>query len=189
MTETKTVFFVGKPGCGKGTQAKLLSEKTGWPVISAGKQFRAIAAEDTPVGRKVKSEIDAGFLAPHWFAMYLYQKSLFALSEDASVIFDGFNRKLPEAELVVSSLTWLNRPFSVIYIDVSDEEVERRLELRKDIDGRADDHVVAERLKEYYEYTDPAINVFRQAGVLIEVNGEQEPEKIAADIQTALNLA
>ena len=189
MTETRTLFFVGKPGCGKGTQAKLLSGTTGWPVISAGKQFRAIADEDTPVGRKVKSEIDAGLLAPHWFAMYLYQKSLFALEQDASVIFDGFNRKLPEAELVVSSLTWLERPFSVIYISVSDTEVERRLELRKDIDGRADDHVVAERLKEYYEYTNPAIDIFRQAGVLIEINGEQAPEKIAEDITAALHLS
>jgi len=189
MAETKTIFFVGKPGCGKGTQAKLLSRATGWPVISAGKQFRAIAEEDTPIGRKVKSEIDSGLLAPHWFAMYLYQKSLFALEEDASVIFDGFNRKLPEAELVVSSLAWLERPFSVIYIAVSDKEVERRLELRKKIDRRADDHVVAERLKEYYEHTDSAIDVFRQAGALIEINGEQDPEKIAEDITAVLHLS
>lgn len=189
MAETRTIFFVGKPGCGKGTQAKLLSEATGWPVISAGKQFRAIAAEDTPVGRKVKSEIDAGLLAPHWFAMYLYQKSLFALEERTSVIFDGFNRKLPEAELVVSSLIWLERSFSVVHISVSDEEVERRLDLRKNIDGRADDHVVEERLKEYYEYTDPAIDIFRQANVLIEINGEQTPEQIAEDIKTALHLS
>ncbi len=88
--ETHTIFFIGKPGCGKGTQAKLLSERTGWTVISAGQQFRAIAALDTRVGRKIKSEIEAGLLAPHWFAMYLFQKALFSLPSDASVIFDGF---------------------------------------------------------------------------------------------------
>src|SRR6185437_3141553 len=89
----RTIFFVGKPGCGKGTQAKLLAEKTGWAVFAAGKLFRGISHENTPVGRKVKEENDAGLLQPHWFAMYLYLKSLFSIPDDASAIFDGFNRK------------------------------------------------------------------------------------------------
>lgn len=187
--ETRTIFFVGKPGCGKGTQAKLLSAKTGWSTISAGKQFRAIALEDTPVGHKVKSQIDSGALMPHWFAMYLYQKALFALPADASVIFDGFNRKIPEAELIVSSLEWLGRPFTVVNIVVSDEEVRRRLVIRKETDGRADDSVVGERLKEYETYTAAAIEIFRKTGNLVEVNGEQAPEKIAEEIALALSLA
>lgn len=182
------MFFVGKPGCGKGTQAKLLAEKTHWPVISAGKQFRAIAAEDTPVGRKVKSEIDAGMLAPHWFAMYLYQKALFAIPEGASVIFDGFNRKIPEAQLIIDSLAWLGRHFSIVHIKVSDEEVKKRLAGRSEHSGRADDFVVDERLKEFYEHTAQAIELFRKANVLIEVDGEQTPEKIAADVRNALNI-
>src|SRR3989344_2873926 len=111
--ETRTIFFIGKPGCGKGTQAKLLSEKTGWPVFGSGQEFRKIAEESTHVGKKVKQEIDAGILSPPWFAMYLYQKALFSVQEGQSVIFDGFNRKVPEAELVVDSLKWLGRPFAI----------------------------------------------------------------------------
>jgi adenylate kinase len=188
-TETRTIFFIGKPGCGKGTQAKLLAEKTGWQVISAGGQFRAIAAEDTPVGRKIKSEIDAGILAPHWFAMYLYLKALFGVEDITEpIIFDGFNRKIPEAELVIDSLKWLGRKPTIIKIRVSDEEVRRRLEGRKTIEGRADDHAVDERMKEFYEYTDPAVHLFDKAGILIEVNGEQSPEAIAADIAAALAI-
>jgi adenylate kinase len=186
--ETRTIFFVGKPGCGKGTQARLLSEKTGWPVLSAGKQFRAIAEEQTPVGRKIKSEIDAGFLAPHWFAMHLYLKSLFSIGDDSSAVFDGFNRKVQEAELVVSSLKWLGRPFSVVLIKVSDEEVEKRLGLRKEVEGRVDDNAVDERLKEYREHTERAIQIFRDEGTLIEVNGEQTPEAIAADVAKVLGV-
>lgn len=188
MNDTRTIFFIGKPGCGKGTQAKYLSEKTGWQVISAGSQFRALAAEDTPVGRKIKSEINVGDLAPHWFAMYLYLRALFAVGTDANIIFDGFNRKVPEAELVISSLKWLERPFVVVNIAVSDAEVERRLAGRKIVEGRADDNAVEERLKEYREYTEPAIDIFRAGGHLIEVNGEQAPEAIAADIAKALSL-
>lgn len=186
--EQRTIFFIGKPGCGKGTQAKLLALKTGWQIVSAGEQFRAISAEDTPVGHKVKIEMEAGDLAPHWFAMYLYLKSLFEAKEDADLIFDGFNRKLPEAELVVSSLMWLGRPFSIINLVISDDEVFRRLARRKEIEGRADDNVVEERLKEFHQHTDPAIALFRDAGVLAEVNGEQSVEAISADIHAALGL-
>lgn len=185
---TRTIFFIGKPGCGKGTQAKLLAEKTGWPVFGSGKLFREIAEENTPVGRKVKSEVDAGLLAPHWFAMYLYQKTIFSVAEDQSVIFDGFNRKVPEAELVVDSLKWLGRPFTILNIIVSDEEVQKRLALRKGVEGRVDDDAVDERLKEYNEYTKPALEVFRKAGTLIEINGEQTPEEIAVDIRSALGI-
>ena len=186
--DTRTVFFIGKPGCGKGTQAKLLAEKTGWHVISAGAQFRAIASEDTPVGRKIKSEIDIGDLAPHWFAMYLYLKALFTIDDTASIIFDGFNRKVPEAELVIDSLKWLGRPITVISIIVSDEEVRRRLAGRKILEGRADDNAVDERLKEYYAFTDPALQLFHKEGTLIEVNGEQAPEVIAEAISAALGI-
>lgn len=187
--DTRTIFFIGKPGCGKGTQAKLLSEKTGWKVISSGSQFRAIATEDTSVGRKVKSEMEAGLLSPHWFAMYLYLKALFSIGSDEGVIFDGFNRKVPEAELVIDSLAWLGRPFSILDIRVSDAEVQKRLAKRKDIEGRVDDSAVDERLKEYRGFTEPAIEIFRRDGTLIGINGEQTPEQIATDVNAALGLA
>lgn len=180
------IFFIGKPGCGKGTQAKLLADQAGWPIFASGKLFREIAKLDTPVGRKVKMENDAGMLAPHWFAMYLYMKSLFSIAEDSGVIFDGFNRKVPEAELVIDSLKWLNRSFVVLHIQVSDDEVRRRLSGRKEIEGRADDSAVDERLKEYYEHTEHAIEVFRATGRLLEIRGEQSPEEIAKDIREAL---
>jgi adenylate kinase len=186
--DTRTIFFIGKPGCGKGTQAKLLAEKTGWSVFSSGDLFRDIAREDTPVGRKVKEENYAGILQPYWFAMYLYLKALFSIPEDASIIFDGFNRKVPEAELIINSLKWLNRPFTILDIKVSDEEVQKRLALRKEEESRVDDAFVDERLKEYHTYTDPAIELFRKAGVLIEINGEQTREKIAEDISVALKI-
>lgn len=187
--EPKIIFFIGKPGCGKGTQAKLLAKRTEWPVFASGKLFRDIAKKDTPVGRKVKSENDAGMLAPHWFAMHLYLEALLSVSEDSGAIFDGFNRKVPEAELVVDSLRWLSRPFSVLNIKVSDEEVRNRLAGRKEVEGRADDSVVSERLQEYYEHTEPAIEVFRSIGSLVEIQGEQLPEKIAADIRAVLGIS
>jgi adenylate kinase len=186
--ETRTIFFFGKPGCGKGDQAKLLSDETGWKILSSGNDFRAMSAEHTPVGRKIKEINDAGLLQPYWLAEYLFLKNLFSLTENESVIFDGFGRKIPEAEFVIESLAWINRPFLVLHLKVSDEEIKKRLALRKELQGRADDHVVDERLKEYYEYTDPVIELFKKAGTLIEINGEQTREAIAEDIKKILNL-
>lgn len=180
---------MGKPGCGKGTQAKMLSERTGWHIFASGKLFREIAAEDSPVGRKVKQENDIGLLQPHWFAMYLYLKSLFSIPDHESAIFDGFNRKPQEANLIIESMKWLGRPFSVVLVEVSDEEVRKRIALRKETSGRADDAVADERLKEYYAHTAPSIDLFRSAGVLLEVNGEQTPEQVAADVAKILTLA
>ena len=105
------------------------------------------------------------------------------------VIFVGFSRKLPEAKLVVESLAWLNRPFVVLHLKVSDEEIIRRLALRKEIEGRADDNAVDERLKEYREYTELVVEMFRNKKVLIEIDGERAREPIAEDIRNALGIS
>src|SRR3989344_5860972 len=108
--ETRTIFFIGKPGCGKGTQAKLLSEKTGWPVIGTSNGLREIIAEDGAVGHKLKETMDAGLLTPYWLASYVYLQYIFSVPENRSVIFDGANRTLPEAEIAIVSLAWPRRP-------------------------------------------------------------------------------
>ncbi|MBI2025205.1 nucleoside monophosphate kinase [Candidatus Kaiserbacteria bacterium] len=185
---TRTVFFIGKPGCGKDTQAELLSQATGWPVVSAGDQFRKLAEEDSVLGRKIKKEIDSGALAPDWLAMHLYLSSLLKLADEDSVIFDGFSREVSQAKLIITSLAWLKRPFTVLNIAVSDESVKKRLAMRAQTSGRADDGVVDERLKEYYENTEPAIEFFKKEGMLMEIDGEPAPKKIAENIRSVLNI-
>lgn len=186
--ELNTVLFIGKPGSGKGTQAALLSEKTGWQTIASGDLFRALMKEETEVGKKMREEIEKGFLAPDWFAMYLFQRSILNHPLDTGVIFDGFGRKVPEAKVVIDVLTWLGRPFTAVHVKVSDAEIIDRLEKRKGVSGRADDHAVEKRLEEYRLFTEPSIEVFRDAGKLVEVNGEGEVDAIQADIRRALNI-
>lgn len=186
--EPRAIFFIGKPGCGKGDQTKLLAEKTGWKLVSSGDLFRATAAESTPLGNKVKAEMDAGLLMPYWFASYLFLRSVFPLAADEDVIFDGFSRKVPEAELAFEALAWLNRPFIALHLKVSDEEIIRRLALRKGTEHRADDAAVEKRFTEFRTYTEPVIEMFRARGVLIEVNGEGDRAAIAADIRAKLGI-
>ena len=186
--ETHTIFFIGKPGCGKGDQARLLSEKTGWRILSSGERFRKMSAEETPAGRKIKSVNDAGLLQPHWIAVHFFLDDLFSLASDESVIFDGFGRGVSETRIDIEALKWIERPFTVIHLKVSDEEILHRLTLRKEIEGRIDDNVVDERLKEYRENTEPVVEIFRDEGALIEIDGERTRESIAEDILKALNI-
>jgi adenylate kinase len=184
-----TILFIGKPGSGKGTQTALLSEKTGWPVFASGDMFRALAKEETLAGQKYRKDMEAGLLAPDWYAAYFFQKTILPQSPEQGVIFDGFGRKLPEAKLVIEILNWLERPFRALHVKVSDEEIVDRLEKRGATSGRVDDSAIQKRLEEYRTFTEPCIELFREAGVLVEVNGEGAVDAIHADIRAKLGLA
>lgn len=186
--EVNTVLFIGKPGSGKGTQTELLSKKTGWPVLVSGDMFRALAKEDSFIGRKTKAENDAGLLGPEWWATYFFQKAILNHPHEQGVIFDGFGRKVPEAKIVIDVLSWLERPFTAVHIKVSDENIRERLALRGQSSGRADDAAIEKRLEEYRTYTDPSIEVFREAGKLIEVDGNPTIPEIHAAICAALGV-
>lgn len=184
-----TILFIGKPGSGKGTQTALLSEKTGWPTIASGDLFRALIKGTDHIAERMREEHEQGLLAPDWFATYLFQKSVLPISPLDGIIFDGFGRKAPEARVVIDVLTWLERPFKVVHIKVSDEEIVDRLSKRSAVSGRADDNAIEKRLEEYRVFTEPSIEVFRAAGVLVEVDGEGEVDAIQNNICMALELA
>lgn len=186
--ELNTVLFIGKPGSGKGTQSRLLSEKMGWKVVSTGDLFRAMAQEDSVVGRKTGEVIDNGLLMPPWFAIYLFQRAIFNAKADEGLIFEGSGRKPSEAELIVETLTWLGRPFKAVHIKVSDEDIVARLTGRRGEVARADDHEIERRLEEYRTYTEAAIDIFRKSGHLIEVDGTPAPEVIAANVRKELGV-
>ncbi|MGB4076322.1 MAG: nucleoside monophosphate kinase, partial [Minisyncoccia bacterium] len=136
--ELNIVLFIGKPGSGKGTQAKMLAEHTGWKIISTGDLFRALAKEESVVGRKTRETIDNGFLMPPWFAIYLFQKAVFEASPNEGLIFEGSGRKPGEAALIVETLSFIGRPFKAVHVAVSDEEIVERLTGRQGKETRAD---------------------------------------------------
>ncbi len=185
-----TFIMLGKPGSGKGEQSKLLSKVTGLDVASLGGRFREIAAHNTTIGHKVKEVIDNGLLMPYWFASYLFLDTVINLENKEGVIFDGTARKKPEAELFHDAMTWFERPYMAIYINVSDEVVIERIMKRKETEGRCDDdtEAVRVRLKEYYDEAEPAIEYFRSTENFMEVQGDRTIEEIAKDIQHRLGL-
>lgn len=188
--EKPIIFFIGKPGSGKGTQADLLSKVTGWPVVGTSGGMREIIATGSEVGHRLKETMDAGILSPYWVASYVYLKTLFNIPDGGNVIFDGTSRTVPEAEIVAESLTWLKRPFYIFHLTVPDEEVHARIALRRETGLRPDDHVhvVVKRLEEYYLSTEGAIDYLRDAGILTDIDGHRPPEVIAAEVRGILGL-
>lgn len=187
----KTFVFMGLPGCGKGKQAKLLSEKIGYPIYSTGNEYRKIALGSDLVASKVAGVLNAGGLQPVWLSNFLFQKSLLSLSSDNGIIFEGAGRKEPEARLFAEVCEWLGRDFRVIHFKVSEATVAERLRKRQEVEGRKDDDpaVFQNRLKNFYEHTASAIEYFRSINKVIDIDGEPLPDVVFAELwQKVLSL-
>jgi adenylate kinase len=191
MSDVRTFLMMGRPGCGKGTQAMLLAKKIGAEVYSSGNRLREMAKGHGFVAGKVRETMGGGGLLPAWFSSHLFVEALLGLSPEDAIVFEGACRRLDEAESFVETAAWLERPYKAIFIDISDTEVEKRLSLRKGVQGRQDDasDAVEHRLREYEEHTAGAVELFRRNGTLVEIRGEQPIEAVHADILKALNLA
>ena len=185
----KAILFIGKSGCGKGTQTKLLQDKTDFEPFSSGNRFREIASSGTSLGDRVKEVIEGGMFMPHWFATYVFQEKVFGTSSHKGIIFDGVARKEPEARLFHDVMSWVKRPYLVIYLKVSEDSVRNRLGVRKDIEGRADDNEegITNRLHQFDDETRKSIDFFRKEEVLLEIDGEGTPEEIHQVILDKIN--
>lgn len=186
-------IFVSLSGSGKETQIALLQKelKDTCPmrVISTGNLFRELAARDTDVGRHMRELLDTGGLPMDDIATALWIHEIsFTLNEKEGLICDGFPRRVEEARSLDRFLKFLDRfeQTHVVYLNVSLEEVQRRLIKR----GRADDTELAitGRITFFQEYVMPVIYYYREQNRLIEINGEQSVEQVHQDVIKALGL-
>lgn len=182
---------MGRPGSGKGTQAQLLRDKLDCRYFSTGDAFRTLAAQDTPLGARTNNLISRGKLMPHWFASYLVNDTIFNLADDETVVLDGTNRTLPEAELFYDVMAWLERPYRLFHLDVSEKVITNRILSRAKESNRTDDtrESIAMRINEYDENTEPALAFLAEKGLVIRLDGEQSVDAIQETILTHLGLA
>lgn len=175
---------MGMPGCGKGKQAKFLSEKTGFSIYSSGNEYRKIAEGSDFVADKVRGILDSGDLQPAWLSNFLFQKSLLNLLPGDGIIFEGAGRKEQEARLFAEVCDWLGRDFRILHIKVSEASVSKRLHKRQEIEGRKDDNpsVFQNRIKNFYEHTAPSIEYFRSINKVIDIDGEPLPDVVFAEV-------
>ena len=168
------IIIFGAPGTGKGTQSLNLIEKYKLVHLSTGDILREEIKLGSAVALAAKKYIDDGLLVPDSviFDLLFYRT---AQHEDAKgFIFDGFPRNYTQAEILDEKLDEKKTPISmVLYLDVSEEELTKRILLRSQSSGRADDteEVIKKRVEVYNQQTRPLLDYYKKQGKLVGVKG------------------
>ena len=183
------IVLMGAPGAGKGTQAKRLQETLGLPQVATGDLFRYNLKQQTELGLLARRYMDAGELFPDSVTIAMVRDRLSKPDCVEGAILDGFPRNPSQAKALDELLAeFSGRVVIVPYIHVNQEELVRRLLLRAELEGRADDNeeTVRTRMRVYQEQTEPLLAYYREKGLLVEINGVQTVDEVFADLQQAI---
>ena len=185
------MIFMGPPGAGKGTQAKLVADKYGVPAISTGDIFRANVTRETDLGRKAKEYMDAGEYVPDEVTNLMVRNRIDEPDAEPGFLLDGYPRTLAQVEELDGMIKHTGHALdAVVVLTVDQDEVVDRLLLRAQTEGRADDtaEVIRRRQELYAEETAPLIEGYRGRGLLIEVDGLGEIDAVTQRIFDALDV-
>lgn len=210
------IVLLGPPGVGKGTQAKILSARTGLAHISSGDLFRENLANQTELGKLAQTYMSRGELVPDDVTIAMIRDRLQRPDCEAGAILDGFPRTPAQAAALEEMLSEFNGNVDAVpFIMGSEAVLVERLSARWtcratghifnaksnpprvagqcDFDGselyqRDDDkaETVKRRIQVYLEQTSPLINYYRQHGKLVEVDGMQTIEAVTQAMVSAL---
>jgi len=204
------LVFLGPPGAGKGTQAKLLSQRMGFLHLSTGDLLREAVKNQTPLGKKAKEYMDRGELVPDELIVQLIEETM---PKDGNVILDGFPRTVNQALALEEMLKGKGEKISkVLFFDVPDEVIIDRLSGRRvcskcgavyhvkynppkvegvcDLCGgnlmqRDDDkeEVVKKRLEVYRKQTQPLIEFYQDRGIIYKLDAGKAVEELFEEVK------
>jgi adenylate kinase len=183
------VVFLGPPGCGKGTQAKLLAGRLGVPAISTGEILRAAVAERKPLGIQAKAVMDTGELVSDELMVALIRQRTQEPDARGGFILDGFPRTLAQAAALEAMLTETGQALTVVLnLSVPEPLLVDRMAGRAAAESRSDDApaTVRERLRVYREKTAPLVDYYRQRDLLADVDGVGSVAEVSDRIDQAV---
>ena len=217
MTELNLILL-GPPGAGKGTQAERLVGDFGLPYYATGDILRAAVKEESELGQEAKAYMDRGDLVPDDLICRVVVERVDSPEARDGFLLDGFPRTIPQADALAEALENLDRRLTAtLLIDVSDDEVIRRLSGRRvckdkghtyhlifdppknegfcDQDGsplvqRDDDReeTVRHRLKVFHDQTKPLIEHYEKRGLLRRFDGSRSPDEVHGHIRATLAI-
>lgn len=185
------IILFGAPGCGKGTQAELLKEKYGVEHISTGAVIRSEIERGTELGLSMQEYIAKGELAPDAIVLGMVRNYITSHRDAKGNIFDGFPRTTAQAEAFDELLEGEGLSVGVmIYMDVPEEELVKRILLRGKDSGRADDaseDVIRNRIKIYREQTAVVADYYSKQGKYVAVDGVGTLDEVFGRICEAID--
>ncbi len=184
-----TIIFMGPPGSGKGTQAKIICELYHIPQISTGEILRNAMSNQTDLGKKAKEYVESGKLVPDDIVIGIVKERIKEKDCEKGFLLDGFPRTVKQAEELDKILNELKKRIDiVINLDVPEEELIQRLLKRAKLEGRSDDTepVIRNRMKTYFDQTYPLIEFYNQKNLLKNINGIGTIEEISERIKEAI---
>ena len=185
---TRLVIF-GAPGAGKGTQATRIAQSLGIPAISTGDIFRHNIKNETALGRQVKEILASGSYVPDEITNAIVRDRLDQPDAVGGFLLDGYPRTQAQVaeldDMLAAAGTSLD---AVLELTIDTDEVVERLLKRAEIDGRVDDteDVIRHRLKVYDEETAPLAALYRERGLLHQVDGMGEMDEVTHRLQAVL---
>jgi adenylate kinase len=186
------LVLFGPPGAGKGTQAKILTQKRGLPQLSTGEMLRAAIEAGTPLGLACKALMAKGELVSDETVIRIIAERYDRPDAANGAVFDGFPRTIPQAEALDRMLAERGRKIDlVLELKVDDAVLLSRVQARIKAGGvlRSDDtpETLAHRLGVYYRNTAPLIDFYRGQGKLKTVDGMAPVEAVTAQIAEILD--
>jgi adenylate kinase len=179
------IVLLGAPGSGKGTLAKQLKDKWGYSLITTGDILRTEKNSDSEIGKQIKNLIGKGNLVPDDLINQIIQKEIPKTKEP--FIIDGFPRTVTQGEF----LDKITDVELVIYLEVSDETIQKRILERGKTSGREDDQsvdIIQRRIKQFKEETFPLIDFYKDKKVLTYVDGEQSISEVFDMVENILRI-
>jgi adenylate kinase len=183
------LLILGPPGAGKGTQAVRIAEHHGIPAISTGDIFRANIKGETELGRQVTAILSSGGLVPDEVTNAIVRDRLGQQDAGDGFLLDGYPRTPGQVEALDEMLTDRGVGLdAVLELTVDTDEVVARLLQRAQDQGRVDDteEVIRERMRLYAEETAPLSRIYRERGLLCQVDGMGTVEEVTARIESTL---
>ena len=191
--QSQIIILMGRSGCGKGTQAKLLIKEFGFNYLGSGALLRERSKKDDFTGKKLKKVMEQGDLVPTPVMFRFWAGKIAEMRkkiDKKGLIIDGSPRSLLEAKLMDSAFEWYQwQNVKVILLDISDQEAFDRLSKRgQELKGRLDDQpeAIKARLDFYKKDVQPAVDYYEKQGRLIKVNGQQSIEGVYQEIKKAI---
>ena len=211
------IIMLGAPGAGKGSQASRIAKEYQLPHISTGDIFRANLKEETELGKRAKSFMDKGELVPDDITIAMLLERIHKEDCKNGYILDGFPRTIPQAEALKEALAKKDEKIDLaLDVEASDELIIKRMAGRRtcpacgaiyhivtlppktdgicdrcgaDLIQRKDDNeeTVKNRLKIYHEVTEPLISYYKKEGILEEIDGAEELDKVFEKVKRIIH--